>query len=88
MPRLRHRVTGVHINTSDAKAAGLAAYGYDPVDGGSDSEPPAGKYDGLKLADLRAEIASRNEGREENALIDGHGNKGDLIAALTADDSK
>ena len=40
----------------------------------------------MKVADLRALIADRNEGRDESDLIPDDGNKADLIAALEADD--
>ena len=43
-------------------------------------------YRGMKVADLRALIEDRNEGRDESALILDDGNKADLVAALEADD--
>ena len=43
-------------------------------------------YRGMKVADLRALIEDRNEGRDESALIPDDGNKADLVAALEADD--
>lgn len=43
-------------------------------------------YQGMKVADLRALIEDRNEGRDEDDLIPDDGNKADLIAALEADD--
>lgn len=52
-----------------------------------DLRSPAGPYQGLKRADLEAEIARRNEGRDEADLIPATGNKPDLVAALTADDA-
>jgi hypothetical protein len=44
-------------------------------------------YDGMKVADLRAEIERRNEGRGEADLLSPEGRKADLIAILQADDS-
>lgn len=44
-------------------------------------------YEGMKRADLEAEIASRNTGRDEADRIPATGNKPDLVAALTADDA-
>ena len=46
----------------------------------------AGSYSALKVDDLKAEIANRNEGRDEADLIPTTGHKADLIAALEADD--
>lgn len=43
-------------------------------------------YDGLKVDELKAEIASRNEGRDEGDLISDDGRKADLVAALELDD--
>lgn len=44
-------------------------------------------YSSLKLDELRAEIAKRNEGRNEADLIPPAGTKADLVAALEADDT-
>lgn len=43
-------------------------------------------YDGQTVADLKAEIAKRNESRDGDAAIPVSGTKPDLIAALVADD--
>lgn len=43
-------------------------------------------YDAMTVADLKAEIDARNEGRDEADQIDGTGKKADLVAALEADD--
>jgi hypothetical protein len=40
------------------------------------------------VAELKDEIARRNEGRDEADQIPAVGNKPDLIAALTADDNR
>lgn len=50
----------------------------------TDDEP--GGYGSMKVDELKAEIDSRNEGREEADLIPSDGRKADLIAALEADD--
>lgn len=44
-------------------------------------------YDDLKVDELKAEIDSRNDGRDEGDLISTDGKKADLIAALEADDA-
>lgn len=51
---------------------------------------PADDSKGPSKADLEAEIAKRNEGRDEADLIkpEGKGNKPDLVAALAADDAR
>ena len=54
-------------------------------DEGDDSGGEDG-YESMTVADLRAEIESRNEGREEEDLIPSDGKKADLVAALAADD--
>jgi hypothetical protein len=53
-----------------------------------DLEGSGGGYSAMKVDDLKAEIASRNEGREEADLIPSDGKKAELVAALEADDSK
>ena len=40
------------------------------------------------VADLKEEIAQRNEGRDEADQISASGNKSDLIAAIAADDNR
>ena len=52
-----------------------------------DLRPAASPYKGLNRADLEAEIARRNEGRDAADHIPATGNKPDLVAALTADDT-
>lgn len=63
-----------------------------PVDENGDPLPPsapsAPTYEDQKVGDLKAEIAQRNQGRDEADQIPAAGNKPDLIAALTADDNK
>jgi len=49
-------------------------------------EEPKSQYDALKVADLKAEIESRNADRADEDKIPADGNKGDLVAALEADD--
>lgn len=57
---------------------------------GWSEQPPAeagSKYDGAKVAELRAEIDRRNQGRDEASLIPTDGVRADLVAALVADDA-
>lgn len=54
---------------------------------GEEPEKPAG-YGSWKKADLEAEVAKRNEGRDDDDLVvvEAPGNKAELVAALEADD--
>lgn len=56
----------------------------DPDDGGD-----AASYDDMKVGELKAEIAERNDGRdpEGDGYISSEGNKAALVAALEADDA-
>lgn len=56
-----------------------------------DSEPDpgagrSGDYESQTVAELRAEVKARNEGRDDADRVSGDGNKADLVAALVADD--
>lgn len=55
---------------------------------GSDEEPVERSYDDMRVADLKALIGERNEGRGEADLIPDDGVKADLVAALEADDEQ
>lgn len=56
------------------------------IDAGED--PASEGYESKTVADLRAEIKARNEGRDDESRVSGDGNKADLIAALEADDGR
>jgi hypothetical protein len=43
-------------------------------------------YESMKVAELKAEIDKRNDGREDDALLPVEGKKDDLVAVLEADD--
>lgn len=81
MPRFQNTTTNVVVSVDDSKASrfgdGWKALG--------DAPEPQG-YNGQKVADLRAEIARRNEDRDEADLLPTEGNKADLVATLEADD--
>ena len=51
-------------------------------------EPAERSYDDMRVAELRALIGERNEGRDEGDLIPDDGVKADLVAALEADDEQ
>lgn len=78
MPRLRN-AAGVVVSVRDGKSV----QGFAPVE-----DDASGGYEGQTVADLRAEIDRRNEGREEADRIPTDGKKADLVAALQADDGE
>lgn len=79
---VRGMIGGAWVTTSEENAKRLgSAFQAD----GSDE---SGGYSSQKVADLRAEIAKRNEGREEADLLSDEGNKAALVATLEADDNK
>ena len=57
-------------------------------EGGSAEEHAERSYDDMRVADLKALIGERNEGRGEADLIPDDGVKADLVAALEADDEQ
>lgn len=79
MPRLRKTASGVVVNVDDETAARLS--GYEPAD------ESAGGYSQMRVAELRAEIERRNEGRDEADRLSADGRKADLVAVLEADDA-
>lgn len=80
MQRLRGR-RGAVVRVDDATAARLLADGWRPAD-----TPPSGGYEAMTVADLRAEIARRNAGRDGADRLPADGRKADLIAVLETDD--
>lgn len=80
MARLRNKTTGVIVNVSEETAEHLGD-AWAPAD-----QPEPTGYADLKVTDLKAEIARRNEGRDEDARIPDDGKKAELVAALEADD--
>jgi len=56
--------------------------------GDDDGDGGVPAYGSMKKAELEAEVARRNEGREEvdHIQVGGNGTKADLVAALVADD--
>lgn len=59
----------------------------EPADASSPAPEDVSVYADWKAADLKAEIASRNEGRDDDAKLPVKGKNADLIAALEADDA-
>jgi hypothetical protein len=81
---LTNPATGHTVRTGGESVEFWQAAGYR---GGEDAAAQEGKsYDGLKVAELKAEIESRNEGRDEADVLSTDGKKADLIAVLEADD--
>ena len=54
--------------------------------GGEPGDGDQGGYGSMTVSELKAEIAARNEGRDEADLVPDEGKKADLVAALEADD--
>lgn len=85
MARLKNARTGVVVSVRDEKVAAMRGVDWSDADEG---EPAAEGYAARTVADLRAEIERRNEGRDEAGLLSAEGRKADLVAALQADDTK
>ena len=60
-----------------------AAWGGKPAEA---DEADEGSYSDMKVADLRAEVESRNADRDEAAKISAKRNKAVLVSALESDD--
>jgi len=77
---------GATVNVPDEKAERLLTMGFtDPgASATADSKSP---YSSMKVDDIKAEIDSRNEGRDEADLLSLEGKKADLVAVLDADDA-
>jgi len=82
MVRLRNVITGVYVNVREDKVALLGSSWTSKEDA-----PKAEGYAAMKVDDLKAEIESRNEARDEDDLLSMEGRKADLVAILEADDS-
>lgn len=78
--------SGVVVGVRESKAERLVAQGFTPVGAKSTPASSDSPYAGLKVAELRAEIESRNTDREDDAQLSAEGNKAALIATLTGDD--
>ena len=80
MARYTHRVSGARVEVRDDKVMDTSWELVDDAANGADG------YSAMKVADLKAEIERRNEGRDEADRLPDDGRKADLIAALEADD--
>lgn len=85
MKVVRGTLGGAVVETSEENAERLGSAFQPENPDGPDMEDV---YSSFTVDDLKAEIASRNEGREEADLIPAEGRKADLVAALEADDAK
>ncbi|MEV1331130.1 hypothetical protein AB0J20_16310 [Micromonospora costi] len=86
MGRFVNSKTGVVVSVADDKDERFASPLWRAYDGYAPGG--AGGYAGMKVADLRAEIERRNEGREEADVLSVEGRKADLVAVLEADDTR
>ena len=82
MARLRNTKNGVVVYVDDDTASRLLADGWSATEAAR-----AEGYAAMKVADLKAEVERRNEGREDECRLPVDGKKADLIAALEADDA-
>lgn len=82
MARLKNVVTGVVVNVREEKVE-LLGSNWAPAEDG----PKAEGYAAMKVDELKAEIESRNENRDEDGLLSAEGKKADLVATLEADDA-
>jgi hypothetical protein len=77
-------LAGEEFEVDEHTGDDLLEQGYEPV-----GAPNPGTYKGWKLDALTAELALRNDGRDEDKQITPTGeHKADLIAALEADDAE
>jgi hypothetical protein len=83
MARYRHVTSGSVVSLSD-ETAKLMGADLEPLDDDSNSSDG---YSSMKVDELKAEIESRNEGRDDADLLSTDGKKADLIATLEADDN-
>lgn len=77
---------GTTVRVREEKAGQLAAMGF-TGDGETATSSSDEGYEALTVGQLKAEIVSRNEGRDEADQLSTDGKKADLIATLEADDA-
>lgn len=75
---------GVRVSVDDSKVDRLLASGSYARESDGASKSP---YASMKVDELKAEIDSRNQGRDEADRLSAEGKKADLVAALDADDA-
>lgn len=80
MSRFQNIKTGSVVSVADEKDHRFSPLEWRPAGDGEG-------YAALKVADLRAEIERRNEGRDDADLLPLEGKKADLVAVLDADDA-
>ena len=79
MGRFRNTATGVTVSVADGKDLRFA-------DGWESVGARKAAVKTQTVAELRAEIKRRNEGRDEADLLPTDGKKADLISVIEADD--
>ena len=83
MARLTY-TNGSVVNVSDDKVDGLLRSGFTTSSG--QAPATSGGYGDMTVDELKDEIRSRNEDRDDDTRLALTGTKADLIAALEADD--
>lgn len=82
--RLRY-MNGAVVEVPEEKLERLLRMGFSPADESGATKPEG--YAAMKVDELKAEIESRNENRDEDGLLSTEGKKADLVATLEADDA-
>ncbi len=83
MARFQNATTGIVVSVADEKDGRFAPDAWSRLD----EAPKAAGYGARKVDELKAEIARRNAGRDEADQLPADGKKGELVAALEADDA-
>lgn len=89
MGTFRNTSTNVQVTVDDSKDDRYTS-GWEPAssDAPASSDKTDEGYGSKTVAELKEEIAKRNEGRGEEDRVSDDGLKADLVAALEADDNK
>lgn len=77
---------GATVNVPDEKVERLLSMGFS-ASGAAATTDSKSPYSSMKVDEIKAEIESRNEGRDEADLLSLEGKKADLVAVLDADDA-
>ena len=83
MARLTH-ANGAVVNVPASDVDRLVRSGFTRSDGQAASSPEG--YEAMTVDELKDEIRSRNEDRDDDARLPLTGTKAELVAALEADD--
>jgi hypothetical protein len=85
MPRFRSTTTGVVVSVSEANADRYRT-GWESLEATTSGDSSAGGYEAMTVEQLKDEIRTRNEDRDDEDRLPLTGTKAELVAALGADD--